>query len=139
MKAGGAWILLPLGTLAWAGQKNHESLSHEELLKLALPKKGIEIDLPPLAETGNSITMGIHIQTAEANKIQSFDIVAPENPNPLIMRIRLPQAQATLRFTTRIRLALSQDVWVVAQLDNGVKLANYSNCIVTLSACFDAT
>jgi len=36
-------------------------------------------------------------------------------------------------------LALSQDVWVIATLDNGQKIANSVPSVVTLNACFDAT
>jgi len=99
----------------------------------------IKIEMPPLADTGNSIPMGIHFQAPLQRKMQSFEIVAPENPNPLVMNVSLPNPQAHYQFATRIRLAITQDVWVIATLDDGSKMAQSMNCVVTLNACFDAT
>jgi hypothetical protein len=53
--------------------------------------------------------------------------------------VKLPQAKNDFQLSTRIRLALSQDVWVIANLDNGSKIANSVPSVVTLNACFDAT
>jgi predicted secreted protein len=71
--------------------------------------------------------------------MQRLDIVAPENPNPLILRLKLAQAQARYRLNTRIRLAMTQEVWVIATLDNGQQLGKASPIIVTATACFDET
>ena len=65
--------------------------------------------------------------------------MAPENPNPMVLKVSLPRPQAYYQFATRIRLALSQDVWVIATLEDGSKMAQSLHCVVTLNACFDAT
>jgi predicted secreted protein len=113
--------------------------SQKFLISRQLKKEGILIEIPPLADTGNSIPMSILIEPKSQAKVQSFEIIAPENPNPMVMRITLPQSEKKFRMATRIRLALSQDVWVIAKLDDGTSIAESTHCVVTLNACFDAT
>ena len=57
----------------------------------------------------------------------------------MVLRVTLPKSESKFRMATRIRLALSQDVWVIAKLDDGTSIAQSSHCVVTLNACFDAT
>ena len=113
--------------------------SQKYLMSLPLKKEGILIEIPPLADTGNSIPMNIQIEPKSQAKLQSFEIIAPENPNPMVLRVTLPKSESKFRMATRIRLALSQDVWVIAKLDDGTSIAQSSHCVVTLNACFDAT
>jgi len=109
------------------------------LKKLTINEKAIQLDIPPLADTGNSIPFTVKLQAPSERLIQSFEIIAPENPFPMVIRVEIPQAKSSYQFSTRIRLALSQDVWVIATLDNGQKIANSVPSVVTLNACFDAT
>jgi len=109
------------------------------LKKLAIDTKAIQLDIPPLADTGNSIPFTIKLKAPTERLIQSFEIIAPENPFPMVLRVKIPKAADFYQFSTRIRLALSQDVWVIATLDNGQKIANSVPSVVTLNACFDAT
>jgi len=123
---------------SWASSINND-YTQKNLQSLPIKKEGVTIDLPPLADTGNSIPMNLLIQAPAQRSIQSFEIIAPENPNPMVMKITLPQMQSSYRLSTRIRLALSQDVWVIVQLDDGSKIGQSLHCVVTLNACFDAT
>ncbi len=115
------------------------SLSEKQLQALNLKQEGVVLDLPPLADTGNSIPFSIQIQAPGQKLIQSFEVIAPENPNPLVLKVTLPKPQSNYRMGTRIRLAMSQNVWVIAQLSDGSKISGFIPSVVTLNACFDAT
>jgi predicted secreted protein len=115
------------------------SLSEKQLKALNLKQEGVVLDLPPLADTGNSIPFSIQIQAPGQKLIQSFEIIAPENPNPLVLKVTLPNPKSSYRMATRIRLAMSQNVWVIAQLSDGSKISGVIPSVVTLNACFDAT
>jgi predicted secreted protein len=115
------------------------SLSEKQLKALNLKQEGVVLDLPPLADTGNSIPFSIQIQAPRQQLIQSFEIIAPENPNPLVLKVTLPNPKSNYRMATRIRLAMSQNVWVIAQLSDGSKISGVIPSVVTLNACFDAT
>jgi len=131
-------LALPYFGMSWADESDAQ---YKQSLLAQWYKKSdaIKIEMPPLADTGNSIPMGIQFQVPLQRKMQSFEIVAPENPNPMVMNVSLPNPQAHYQFATRIRLAITQDVWVIATLDDGSKMAQSMNCVVTLNACFDAT
>ena len=134
----GLSLALPYFGVSWANDSDAQY--HQNALEQRYKKSdAIKINMPPLAETGNSIPMGIVFNTPSQKKIQSFEIVAPENPNPMVLKVSLPRPQADYQFATRIRLALSQDVWVIATLEDGSKMAQSLHCVVTLNACFDAT
>ena len=68
-----------------------------------------------------------------------FEIIAPENPNPVELRLKLRTALSRYQFSTRIRLAMSQEIWVVSLLDDGSQLGSSLHTVVTDTACFDET
>jgi len=138
LKGLGLLLVLPYFRESLA-QADDPAYSQENLMRLQLKKQGVQIEMEPLADTGNSIPMGIAIQAPGQLKIQSFEVIAPDNPSPIVLRINLPQAQNSYRMGARIRLARSQDVWVIATLNDGSKIADAKHCVVTLNACFDAT
>jgi len=134
----GLSLALPYFGVSWASDSDAQ-YDQNGLEQRYKKSDAIKINMPPLAETGNSIPMGIEFQAPLQKKIQSFEILAPENPKPMVLKVSLPRPQVTYQFATRIRLALSQDVWVLATLDDGSKIAQSLHCVVTLNACFDAT
>jgi predicted secreted protein len=104
-----------------------------------LPTTGIEVTLPPLADNSNAIPLQFTLQAPAGQQLVGFEIIAPENPNRVILRFKLGQAQARLSFSTRIRLAMTQEVWVLAHLSNGSSLGRPTHTVVTATACFDET
>jgi predicted secreted protein len=131
-------LALPYFGMSWADESDAQ-YKQNTLVQRYKKSDTIKIDMPPLADTGNSIPMGIVFNAPSQQKIKSFEIVAPENPNPMVLKVSLPRPQAYYQFATRIRLALSQDVWVIATLEDGSRMAQSLHCVVTLNACFDAT
>ena len=111
----------------------------EALKKLAIDANAIQLDIPALVDSGNSIPFTIKLKVPGQRQIRSFEIIAPENPFPRVLGVNLPNPHGKYQLSTRIRLALSQDVWVIVTLDNDQKIANSVPAVVTLNACFDAT
>jgi predicted secreted protein len=116
-----------------------EPNSQAELLSRRLPTTGIEVTLPPLADNSNAIPLQFTLQAPAGQQLVGFEIIAPENPNRVILRFKLGQAQARLSFSTRIRLAMTQEVCVLAHLSNGSSLGRPTHTVVTATACFDET
>ena len=116
-----------------------EPNSQAELLSRRLTATGIDVTLPPLADNSNAIPLQFKLQAPAGQQLVGFEIIAPENPNRVIMRFKLGQAQTRLSFSTRIRLAMTQEVWVLAQLSNGNTLGRPTQTVVTATACFDET
>ena len=112
---------------------------NQDLQRERLRPQGVQIDLAPLSDTGNAVPFGVTLKAPAGLRLQSFEIIAPENPAPRVIQIRLGQPAESYHFATRIRLGTSQDVWVVATLSDGSRIGASASTVVTSSACFDAT
>ncbi|WP_310615578.1 thiosulfate oxidation carrier protein SoxY [Limnohabitans sp.] len=124
------------GSNAWSAPELH---SQADLLSRGLEANGIEVTLPPLADNSNAIPLQFTLQAPAGKALIGFEIIAPENPNRVILRMKLGQAQPSFTFNTRIRLAMTQDVWILAHLNNGSSLGRPTHTVVTATACFDET
>ena len=113
--------------------------SQADLLSRGLQTTGIEVTLPPLADNSNAIPLQFTLQAPPGQMLLGFEIIAPENPNRVILRLKLGQPQARFTFSTRVRLAMTQEVWVLAQLNDGTSLGRPTHTVVTATACFDET
>lgn len=114
-------------------------MDNQSLLQLKLRPDGVRLEIESLSDTGNAVPVGISLQAPQGLLIQSFEIFAPENPVQKTLKIKLGTPQNTYRFDTRIRLALTQDVWVIAKLSDGTLIGSHAPTVLTSSACFDAS
>ena len=110
-----------------------------DLLAMNLKSDGITLDFPRLADSGSSVPITAEIVAPAGQKIAMIDVYLPDNPNTRAARIRLVDPQARYTFTTRLRLAASQDAWVVATMTDGSRRAASAPTIITSSACLDAS
>jgi sulfur-oxidizing protein SoxY len=141
-QAAAALLALPMGILLVPGTASGQtapSLATEALRKLALRGGGVQIDLAPLSDTGNAVPLAFTLDAPAGLRVVSFEILTPDNPETLVMRVKLGQPSARYRFATRVRLSGSQDIWVVASLSDGSRIGASAATVVTSSACFDAT
>lgn len=113
--------------------------SQAELQSRGLQANGIDVTMPPLADNSNAIPLQFTLQAPQGKQLVGFDIIAPENPNRIILRLKLGQAHTRFKFSTRIRLAMTQEVWVLAHLNDGSSLGRATHTVVTATACFDET
>ncbi len=113
--------------------------SQAELQSRGLQANGIDVTMPPLADNSNAIPLQFTLQAPQGKQLVGFDIIAPENPNRIILRLKMGLAQTRFKFSTRIRLAMTQEVWVVAHLNDGSSLGRATHTVVTATACFDET
>ena len=134
-------VLLPL--LAAHGAASSQAfvdvITQRDLVAMNLKSDGITLDFPRLADTGASVPMQATILAPAGLKIESIDVFLPENPSTRALKLRLIEPQARYTFTARLRLAASQDAWVVATLSDGSKLGASAPTVITSSACFDAS
>ena len=106
----------------------------------AVPEQGgIDVELPQIAENGNSVPMHIRVASpmTEKDHVEAIHIVAERNPRPLVATFHLGPASGRADVTTRIRLAGTQKVRVLAALnDRRFRLAEI-DVLVTSAACLD--
>jgi sulfur-oxidizing protein SoxY len=111
----------------------------EELVARRLKSQGVVIDLPDFADSGASVPLTADITAPAGLTLDAIEVFTPGNPNTLAVKLRLHEAWERYRFSTRLRLAGSQNIWVVVTLSNGTQIGAYAPTTVTSSACFDAS
>jgi sulfur-oxidizing protein SoxY len=97
----------------------------------------IAIDLPEIAENGNTVPLSIkvdHPMTAE-NHIRDILVVSDANPRPVIATFHLTPLSGRAEAATRIRLAATQNVTVVARTSDGRLLTASKQVKVTIGGC----
>jgi sulfur-oxidizing protein SoxY len=125
--------------MAWAASSLLLLSSRGTLAKdlSLLSSEGVELVFPRLADTGNAIPLQVKITAPNSLYLTSLKVILPENPNPLAVELRLTGKHTTYLFNTRLRLAASQSVWVLASMSNGTERANSAPTVITSTACFD--
>ena len=96
---------------------DHVRQHHLEAMKLN--GEGVVMDFPRLADTGSAVPLQVTIKAPAGLKIEQIEIFLPENPNTRALKLRLPEPQASYNFSTRLRLAGTQEAWVVATMTDG--------------------
>jgi len=97
----------------------------------------IYFELPPLVENGNLVAVKCAVQSPmTANDyVKVIHMIAEGNPLPNVVSCYFTPLSGKAEFSTRIRLADSQRVWVLAQMSNGDFWRTSADTVVTLSAC----
>lgn len=97
----------------------------------------IYFELPPLVENGNLVSVKCVVQSPmTANDyVKVIHMIAEGNPLPNVVSCYFTPLSGKAEFSTRIRLADSQRVWVLAQMSNGEFWRTSADTVVTLSAC----
>lgn len=112
----------------------------EKLTGGAKPAEGgIDIELPQIAENGNSVPMRVVVKspmTAE-DHVVAVHIIAERNPRPLVASFHFGPLTPRAEFSTRVRLAGTQTVTVLAE-SNGKRFRRVTqDVLVTSAACLD--
>ena len=104
----------------------------------ATPIEGkITVDLPETAENGNFVPMTIAADSpmTDADYIKTIHILSTENPHAHVATFFLTPVNAVARVQTRIRLAKTQNVVVLAEQSDGRMLIATTLVKVTIGGC----
>ena len=102
-------------------------------------RSGVQIELPALAENGNSVPMRIKVASpmSDADHVKAIYILAERNPRPLVATFHLGAHSGRAEIATRVRLAGTQHVTVLAELSGGRFVQGVADVLVTSAACLD--
>jgi len=104
--------------------------------KAAGPGK-IAIDLPEIAENGNTVPLSIVVDspmTADDHVTDIF-VIAEANPRPAVATFHFTPLSGRAEAATRIRLAATQDVVVLAKTSTGRIMSQHATVKVTVGGC----
>jgi sulfur-oxidizing protein SoxY len=99
----------------------------------------VKLELPPIVENGNTVPLTVSVESpmTEADHVASIHIFNQKNPQPYVAAFHLGLRAGRAVVSTRIRLADSQRVMVIARLGDGSFWSDSADVIVTLAACVE--
>jgi sulfur-oxidizing protein SoxY len=99
----------------------------------------VNLTLPPLAESGNSVPLKLQVDSPMTvdDYVKSIHVFSERNPRPVIARFHLGPQTGKAEINTRIRLAGTQQVVALAIMNNGSAWLGSAEVAVTAAACTD--
>ena len=91
---------------------------------------GVDLIAPEIAENGNTVPIEVGAQGATA-----IMLIATGNPVPAVATFKFGKLAAASTAATRIRLAGTQDVLAIAQMEDGSFKQASANVKVTIGGC----
>ena len=141
-----ALLLIPgLTALVWSGTVERSQATPNEATteigrftggRTADPGK-IALDLPEIAENGNTVPLSILVDspmTAD-DHVSDIMVVAEANPRPGLAVFHLTPQSGRAEVATRIRMAATQNIVVVAKTSKGQFFTEQKQVKVTIGGC----
>ena len=103
----------------------------------AAEKAKVSIELPEIAENGNTVPLMVSVDapmTAD-NYVSEILVVADGNPNPGVATFHFSAMSGKAEASTRIRLATTQNIIVVAKTNKGEVFTGQKQVKVTIGGC----
>lgn len=104
------------------------------------PQPGrIELDLPKIAETGNSVPLTVTVESpmTPEDHVARVHLLSQGNPRPNVATFHLGPRAGRAEVGTRLRLTRTQKVIGLAELGDGSLWSDEAYIVVTLGACID--
>ncbi len=99
----------------------------------------ISLDVPPIAENGNSVPLTVSVDSpmTATDHVRSIHVFAEANPRPNVAHFYLGPRAGRAQVSTRIRLFTSQKVVAIATLSDGSFWSGSAEVVITLAACIE--
>ena len=99
----------------------------------------IKLDLPPLVENGNTVAMGVTVESPMTAKdyVKAIHVVTEKNPQPNVISVKLGPRAGKADIQTRIRLADTQTIIAICEMSDGSFWSDKIDVIITLGACLE--
>jgi sulfur-oxidizing protein SoxY len=112
---------------------------HRVIGESPVRKGKVALDIPPLVENGNTIAMSVSVESpmTENDYVKAIHVFNEKNPQPDIISVHLGPRAGKAAFSTRIRLADSQNVVAIAEMSDGSLWSDTVEVIVTIAACLE--
>ena len=97
----------------------------------------VAVSVPAISENGYSVPLSVAVDspmTAD-DYVRRVLVVSQSNPLPVIASFELGPKAGLAKMSTRIRLADSQRIYAIAEMQDGSLWSGYAYSVVTLAAC----
>lgn len=133
-----ALAALPVSAVLAQDAPQAWELAVRKILGEAKPIEGkITVELPEIAENGNTVPFSISVDSPMTDKdhVKAIHIVATSNPQPGVATFRLSPQSGKAMVASRMRLQRTQDVITIAELSDGRFLMAKRPVKVTIGGC----
>jgi sulfur-oxidizing protein SoxY len=106
----------------------------------AEPKRGkVKLNLPPLVENGNTVAMGVSVDSpmTPQDYVKAIHVFADKNPLPNVISVRLGPRAGKADISTRMRLADTQTVVAICEMSDGSFWSDSVDVVITFGACLE--
>jgi sulfur-oxidizing protein SoxY len=99
----------------------------------------VKLDAPALIENGNSVVLGVTVESpmTQADHVKAIHVFAPMNPLPNMVSVYLGPRSGRAQFSTRTRVADTQTLMALAQMSDGSFWSDQVSVVVTIAACLE--
>ena len=131
---------LPIGSALGAEEPKTMDEAIQALMgdkEIADGAKLISLDLPQIAENGNTVPLGVSVDspmTAD-DYVSAVHVLAEGNPRPGVASFRFSPASGVAQASTRMRLAKTQNIVVIAEMSDGKAYQTQAEVKVTIGGC----
>ena len=104
---------------------------------LGATESDIYLDLPEIAENGNQVKVSFEMDSpmTESDHVKTVYILADGNPSPNVAKFYFTPEIGSCSATTRMRLSKTQNVYLLAENNNGQFLMTNAKVKVTIGGC----
>ena len=99
----------------------------------------VRLDVSPLVENGNAVPISISVETTmtAADHVRRIGVFNERNPQPNVITAQFGPRSGRAFLATHIRLATSQALVAVVEMNDGSFWSQRVEVIVTLAACIE--
>jgi sulfur-oxidizing protein SoxY len=99
----------------------------------------VKLALPPLVENGNSVTLGVTVDSpmTAQDHVKAIHVFTEKNPQPNVISVQFGPRAGKADIQTRMRLADTQTVVAICEMSDGSFWTDKADVILTLSACLE--
>lgn len=99
----------------------------------------VRLSVPPLVENGHLVPLSVSVDSpmTEKDYVKAIHVFTERNPLPEMISVRLGPRAGRAQVSTRVRMADTQNVTAIAELNDGSFWSDSAHLIVTLAACLE--
>jgi sulfur-oxidizing protein SoxY len=112
---------------------------HQVVGEAPVRKGKVTIDVPTLVENGNTVALAIEVESpmTKDDYVKTIHVFNEKNPLPNVISAHLGPRAGRAKISTRFRLADTQTIVAVAEMNDGSFWSASADVIVTLAACLE--
>jgi len=97
----------------------------------------VNLKVPPIAENGYSVSVDVDVNSPMTSDdyVKRIILLSDRNPIPVIASYTLSPRSGLAKVSGRVRLAGTQSLYAIAEMNDGSLYSGSTKTVVTVAAC----